>query len=270
VTICASVKVRDGLVLGTDSMTQIWGEDPAGNRGIIKTYSNAPKLFQVGKLPIGVMTYGIGNLGPRSIQAFIREFGDRHGEAPDVSEVSQELFTFFSEAYGNYVSGTPAPALGFYVAGHTPGEDFPSEFEFLLPRDQTILEVRPPDKFGASWRGVDVPFTRLYKGFDPRMFDALIKQGIEEQVLRDASSKFESPVAYDGMPVQDAINFVAFIVETTIGLATFELGPASCGGPLQIALILPDEGFKWISRLEPTLEPWTPYGRGRPRDASSE
>jgi hypothetical protein len=250
-------------------MTQIWGQDPAGTRGVIKTYSNAPKLFQVDELPIGVMTYGVGNLGPRSIQALIREFGARHGEEPDVRAASQELFTFFSEAYGNYVSGTPAPALGFYVAGHTPGQDFPSEFEFLLPRDQTILEVRPPDQFGASWRGIDVPFTRLYKGFDPRMFDVLVKQGIEEQVLRDAASKFESPVAYDGMPVQDAINFVAFILEVTIGLATFEVGPASCGGPLQIAVILPGEGFKWISRPEPALEPSTVYARGRLRDARS-
>ena len=56
-TIVASVKVRDGLVLATDSMTQIQASvDEAGHKAVVKTYGNARKLFQVRELPIGVMT----------------------------------------------------------------------------------------------------------------------------------------------------------------------------------------------------------------------
>jgi hypothetical protein len=73
-TICASVKVRDGLVLATDSMTQIHGRGSTGPIGVIKTHGNARKLFQVAKLPMGVMSYGIGNIGPRSIHSYMREF----------------------------------------------------------------------------------------------------------------------------------------------------------------------------------------------------
>jgi hypothetical protein len=54
-TIVASVKVRDGLALGTDSMTNIVSTT-GGARNVLKTYSNARKLFQLGDWPIGVMT----------------------------------------------------------------------------------------------------------------------------------------------------------------------------------------------------------------------
>ena len=48
--------------------------------------------------------------------------------------------------------------------------------------------------------------------------------------------------------MQDAVNFAAYIVKTTIGMATYESGVPSCGGPLQIATILPEEGLCWIER----------------------
>ena len=56
-TIVASVKVRDGLVLGTDSMTQISAPTPEGEIQILKAYSNARKLFQIKDAPIGVMLH---------------------------------------------------------------------------------------------------------------------------------------------------------------------------------------------------------------------
>jgi len=54
-TIVAAVKVRDGLILGTDSMTQITVQTPQGPQ-VLKAYSNARKLFQIGDRRIGVMT----------------------------------------------------------------------------------------------------------------------------------------------------------------------------------------------------------------------
>jgi hypothetical protein len=251
-TICASVKVRDGLVLGTDSMTQIWGQDAAGNRGVIKAYSNARKLFQIGQLPIGVMTYGIGNLGPRSIQSFIRDFSSRYSGQPDVKSVSQELYGLLSTAYQDQFGDTRGGHLGFFIAGYSPEQVFPEEWEFQLPRDKEIRQVRPGDQFGASWRGVDLPFTRLYKGYDSRIIADLRELGISEEAFLTIMKKYESPVAYDGMPVQDAVDFAIFILQTTIGLSTFELGVPSCGGPLQIATILPEkERFCWVQ--EPAI-----------------
>lgn len=53
----ASVKVRDGLVLASDSMTQVTipSEPPAPPQWA-KAYANARKLFQLADLPVGVVT----------------------------------------------------------------------------------------------------------------------------------------------------------------------------------------------------------------------
>jgi hypothetical protein len=248
-TICASVKVRDGLVLGTDSMTQIWAEDQDGNRRPVKNYSNARKLFQIDELPIGVMTYGLGNIGPRSIHGFLRDFSTDYEGEDSVEAVSANLHQFIGEAYREQFEEGPKPNLGFFVAGYSPGEYFPEEREFLLPRDSDVRLVRPLEGFGASWRGANIPFTRLYKGFDPRALDNIKGMDGTEEVVEELQ-KYESPVVYDGMPVQDAIDFAIFILQTTIGLSTFEVAFPSpiCGGPLQIATVLPEEGFRWIAK----------------------
>ena len=50
------------------------------------------------------------------------------------------------------------------------------------------------------------------------------------------------------MPVQDAINFATYILDTTIGAVRFAPGVAPCGGPLQVAAVIPDEGFHWVAK----------------------
>ena len=69
-----------------------------------------------------------------------------------------------------------------------------------------------------------------------------------------AANGLETVVVFDGMPVQDAINFAVWILDTTIGWATFAVGTPSCGGPLQVATILADAGFAWIARPEPEVQ----------------
>lgn len=254
-TICAAVKARDGLALGTDSMTQIWGRDPSGRAGAIKTYSNARKLFQVGELSIGVMTWGIGNLGARSVESLLRECGSILPEEHDVKSIGEALHEFFSSAYSEHFGDASEAIMGFYIAGYSPDAPLAEEWEFNLPRDEEIREVRPADAFGASWRGIALPFTRLYFGRDPRMLADLREKGVPEEVINEVSNRYKTPVSYDGMPVQDAINFVKFILETTIGLAAFEVGPAPlCGGPLRIAAVLPHEGFNWIKQPQLTAD----------------
>lgn len=250
-TICASVKVRDGLVLGTDSMTQIWGQnEQTGQRLPIKNYANARKLFRIAGLNIGAMTYGIGNLGPRSVYGFVREFSSDYTGKPDVQSVTQALYEFISTAYREQFADTGSPVLGFFIAGYSPSAAFPEEWEFQLPKDEEAHQVRPTEQFGASWRGTSIPFTRLHFGFDPRAMEELKQMEVEERVF-EVLKKYASPIVYDGMPVQDAINFAVFILQTTIGLSTFELGTPSCGGPLQVAMVLPETGFEWVKEPKP-------------------
>lgn len=257
-TICVNVKTRDGIVLGTDSMSQviISGRNEQGEEfaGVAKTYSHARKLFQIGKLPIGVTTFGAGNIGTRTISGLVLEFGSS-ARSDQVKSLAEELFEFIGRFYSGAFGELPRekqPVLGMYIGGYTGTSPLPEEWEFRLPIDESVLAVRPAENFGASWRGIDIPFTRLHFGYDPRLRQALMQLGIKDEVISRVLAGFETPVAFDAMPIQDTINFAVYVLRTTIGFTTFEFGPPACGGPLQIAAITKEIGFEWVR--QPKLE----------------
>jgi hypothetical protein len=196
---------------------------------VLKAYSNARKLFPVADAPIGVMTYGLGNIGNRSIEGLVLDFSRTEASsAPTVSEVTEGLYDFMRGHYDALFSELPdaqRPVLGFYVAGYSEVQPFPEEFEFLLPRDAAPAAARQAEQFGASWRGVDAPMTRLFKGFDPYVIPRRLEEkGLGEEEIEEVLSPngLETIILLDGMPVQDAINFAVYILDTTIaGLPQF-------------------------------------------------
>lgn len=256
-SIVACVKVQDGIALGCDSATQITGRGPDKRIGVLKVYQNANKLFPFKKLPVGILTYGMGNIGPRSMRTLLRsfeaksEFSSQHEYT--VSNIANELLQYIKGIYEEEYKGVEAeqqPMVGMYVAGYSSNADIGEEWEFVVPRDTEAKLVRPVDRYGASWRGVQLPFTRLYFGYDPRAFQDLQNSGINVSQIKTAFDKYAARVIYDGMPVQDAINFVKFILYTTIGLNSFEIGAPSCAEPIQIAVI-DEKKFQWV--YEPPL-----------------
>jgi hypothetical protein len=121
----------------------------------------------------------------------------------------------------------------------------------LLPKATVPVRVRPDETVGASWRGVSLPFTRLYTGIDPRVEQILVGLGVNQTVLeglkKSIAQQLTTKIAFEGMPIQDAIAFCKFIIDTTIGSAQYEIGVASCGGPVNIAVITRG-GFEWVSK----------------------
>jgi len=76
-TICVSVKVAEGLVLAADSAVMLSGKikTPQGEaEGIIQTFQYANKVTHFKDYPIGIMNWGSGSIGDRSIQSLILEF----------------------------------------------------------------------------------------------------------------------------------------------------------------------------------------------------
>jgi hypothetical protein len=258
-TIVASVKVRDGLILGTDSMTQISTNTATGPQ-VLKAYSNARKLFQITTRPIGVMTYGLGNIGDRSIEGLVLDYcRTPAANLPTIQEVTQGLYDYVKPLYDAAFQGVQPdqlPILGFFVAGYSDNAPFPEEVEFMLPVDGAARATRPAQVFGASWRGITAPFVRLYKGHDGRIEERLLARGLTQQEIDTTIlNGLETPVIYDGMPVQDAVNWCSYILSTTIGHETYAIGVPTCGFPLQVATILADVGFEWVARPQLRLSP---------------
>jgi len=257
-SIVASVKVQDGIALGCDSATQITARDPQGNIGVLKIYQNAKKLYNFGKdVPLGVLTYGIGNIGAKSIRTIIKEFEKEHKFSPNkayqVKNFAKNLLGFMKKAYEEEYSSIPSdekPLLGLFIAGYSSNSSSGEEWEFTIPKDEKAKPLRPKEIFGSSWRGVSIPFTRLYYGHDPRATQEIQAIGVSADKLKKVYEKYKTSIIYDGMPVKDAINLVRFILHTTIGLQSFEIGAPSCSEPIQTAVI-DEDGFKWIDK--PTL-----------------
>ena len=251
-TICVSVKTRDGVVLGTDSMATVMLPSSDGQPVIAKAYSNARKLVQIGDLPIGVFTYGIGNLGQRTVYSHILEYSKSDRTEKTVEGIAAGLATHMWAEHKRITNGSEERlSLGLYVAGYSEGSALPEEKEvvFLDINSTEPLLVRSIHGFGANWRGVPLPFTRLFNGYDSRFFQILEEQGVTKDIVQKVmqENSLAANVVFEAMPLQDAINFAVYVLRTTIGFTSFEIGTPSCGGQLQIAVISEEAVFQWVS-----------------------
>ncbi|MCY3936687.1 MAG: hypothetical protein OXG09_11975 [Chloroflexi bacterium] len=240
-----------------------------GQIRVVKTYSNARKLAQIGDLPIGVFIYGMGNLGARSVHGLVLEFSRlNYGTAAarkrapkTVRGVANGLAKYVGEVYSDYVKEAASPLdLGLYVAGYSTRSALAEEWCIEFPNVTEPILVQDKNKFGVNWRAIYIPFMRLFTGCDIRILPILLnkmkEKGATEETLHLLNQSFSEiyqentlplQVVIDAMPIQDAINFAVYVLQTTIGYTTFEIGTPSCGGELQVAVISEDAGFRWVS-----------------------
>lgn len=261
-SICVSVKVGEGLVFGADSVVTISGQ-VHGQPGVLNTYNYARKLSHLGDLPIGTLNWGISQIGARSIQSLVNEFErtltlNEEDDEYSVKDIAGKLHKFLSKRYDEQFGeglGNHHPVLGMQIGGYSSGSFFPDQFIFQLPHDTSIARIREdnPDgspNFGANWFGQTDAITRMYKAFDPRSISVLAKEtGVDPKAIEEILHRFEYPVLFDGMPLQDAIDFVLWLINLVIGRFHFVVGVPSCAGDIDIAVIQPEK-LTWVRRKE--------------------
>jgi len=232
--------------------------DGNGRPIVSKQYSNATKLFRIGEHPIGAMTWGVGNLGERTAESLVLEFGLSPGAqtAGTVQAMADGLLIFvrpyYTKQFGS-LAVNQQPVMGFMVGGYSTNSSEPETWEFTLPQSANAMAAAPTGWFGCSWRGVDQPLNRLIFGYDDLIPSALQAAGVQPQVVANLFNRqtWTLPIYFPSMPLQDAINFTEFALRTTIGAAEFQLGAPSCGGPLQVAVVIEARKFLWVA--EPQL-----------------
>lgn len=262
-TIVVAVKVNDGLVLAADSAVAVHG-GPAGQPpGVLKTYNYGRKLSHIKDYPIGTLSWGISLLGSRTIESLISEYefgllsaSDEAARRFKVREIADNLRTFLLERYQvQYGPLSPGnqPALGVLVNGYSDGAYFPEQYLFEFPTTPD-LQIRRPDRedsepdFGVDWFGLTDAITRLIKGADLRLGAMLAERlRISPEEVWQLLAQFEYPIAFEGMPLQDAIDLAVYLVEMTIGRYRFVVGAPLCGGEIDVAVIT-SRGFTWVYR----------------------
>src|SRR5262249_40118046 len=105
--------------------------------------------------------------------------------------------------------------------------------------------------FGASWFGAVDALTRLIKGYDPGALGELIRRGVDRNLMQKWAGDWVSrlPLGFDGLPIQDAIDFANWATQVVIGRFRFGIGPPLCGGDVDIAVITP-RNFQWAQRKQ--------------------
>lgn len=269
-TVAIAVKVSEGLVLAADSALTVEGEvrtaEGQTHRGVLQIYSHATKLAQIRDWPVGTITWGVGQIGKRTIESLVREFANSLPDKQDLDlrSLAENLYQFVEARYRR-AFGNEQPDLGLQVAGYSPTGFFPEQYLLTFPADASgpVTDARPdnPDgspNFGANWYGLTDAIVRLHKGFEPRAMQALVSAGVSPEVAARIHA-FEYPILFEAMPLQDAIDFAAWIAEVVIGRFRFVAGPALCVGPVDIAAITRHGGFQWIRQKTPRVSPEHPF-----------
>ena len=168
------------------------------------------------------------------------------------------MFEFIKERYDSaYANLANSPLLGMYIGGYSKREFFSESYTFEFPSSVGISRILQPVSkgkpiFGASWFGQTNPLSRLIKGYDPIFLNDIIKKmGVEQDVVQNwvNSRGTDLRLVFDGMPLQDAIDFANWAVQVVIGAFRFSSGPPLCGGATDIAVITPT-AFRWAQRKQ--------------------
>lgn len=261
-TVAVWVKVYDGIALATDSAGTV-----SLRNGSHQVYNNSDKIFHLHRnLPIGAMTWGLGQIGPASISTIskslrLRLMGRDQAHADwalddtyTIEQVANRVAEMFCEHQHQTGQTAWSGQLGYVVAGYSAGSDQPEvwklEFQGNCQTPPTPTREQSTDQHGYKAYAQPDAVDRLFQGYDDQLKGALlagINPANHADLLQLLEAHHKAPV-HVAMPFPDAIGLAKFMVETTSGYSHFLLGPDTVGGPVEVAGISLHEGFKWIAR----------------------
>jgi hypothetical protein len=273
-SICVVVKVPEGLVLAADSAATVEGaavtpDGKPGPAGVLKVFQTATKVLQIRDLPLGVMTWGAGSFGARTIASLVEEFENTReireleANALNVKAVANSFWDFMKKKSDELFSAIPVnarPRSGLAICGYSGSEFFPEEYVMVVPTEPPVPIRTPVDNqqdFGANWYGATDAIIRFHHGRDDRLFQLLAGVGVSGPILEAVKARLmqelQYPVVFAAMPLGDAIAYAEFVVRITIDRFRFVIGAELCGGPIDIATITRREGFVWVKAKRTTF-----------------
>lgn len=271
-TIAISLKVQEGVVLASDSASTL-SVQQNGQAQVVNVYDSANKIVNLHKgLPLGIITWGGGSIGPVSITTIFKDLramfsGAAKGPddedwsiSPDnysVADIAVKVRRYVYEGlYQTEFQGwSDPPEIGMVVAGFSSGGAHAEEYQLNLlgAGCQDPEPLNPGAQCGMTVGGQPETIARLVFGVDPRM-PQVLQQGLGIQANQVAQATaiiqqhLQLPVIQDAMPFQDALDLGEFLVDATIKMTRFQPGAPTVGGPIEVAGITKHEGFKWVRR----------------------
>jgi hypothetical protein len=276
-TVAVACNLSDGVVLGVDSAVTLSTGD-----GILKVFESAEKLFQLGKLPIGIAVYGMAGIQDRSLGSHIREFEITNPsgvmEKAKLSDLVEQLRKFFWACYtknvipevekstGKKFDELPDDikqglSLGLIVGGFSHGEYLSEVWHILLPNhaaEGSAELLHKQGDFRSGWFATFLPIARYLKGFDFNAIGAVMSEvktmlgrdlaDDEQAKIWEAAGSQEYQIPFNSMPINVGVEYVRFLVDLVINHHKFAVGAPVVGGKARVGLVKYDgEQFKILS-----------------------
>jgi hypothetical protein len=282
-TIAGFYLSAEGVVLGADSTASTVTADG------LHYFNYNQKIFQVGEgSTLGLLTWGLGAFGTRSIRTLVADLADSLRAQPvaTLQEVAERWVDTAwpiyeaeplvlharalsqkpphdpanqasrtkeeQEQYENLLQGL---GCGFCLGGHVlPGREPAAAYVQFDPVavGQPAPTVRTePGVYG--WWGAPIMIQRLLYGADPRVFGAIKASGHWNGTDLELQALLEQfqlmpPAVF---PIRDAVDYVHSCIHSTIKGMKFSSFSQICGGPIELAVITSDRSFRWVRH-----KPW--------------
>jgi hypothetical protein len=207
------------------------------------------------------------------VQAFYEFMRGEYEKDQKASEVPEEYWS----------------SLGFLVGGHGKDDKFPSVYRIRM-KDKKVKCEFEAGTTGICWAGQTDCVEKIIRGYDykllskihayatewlnahhknmsdntVRILDETLKklgvpmpEGINTELPAVPAfeldwDQFKGGVNYSNLPLQDAINFVSFLVLTQEGQQKFAPGIATVGGRIHVGYATKSDGFKFLNEPELT------------------
>lgn len=255
-TIAIALKTPEAVIFGCDSTTTV---TVGQQRQVLQLFNSAQKLFEIGPanncfIPgesfSGMfMTYGDGSFGPITWRDLVnRFFVSRAKSLQPADNVTQSFLEFAKEEWrtlqmaGKVSPNAGLPQAGAMIAGVTSGsveiQSGAIEFDSQKVKELTLGEL--------EFNGMPETVLRIVNGYDPLLQSELLQAGVSPADFADCAKKCSITPLIEHMPLRDAIDFVHFLVYSTVKLNRYRGGPVMVGGSIEIATLTADRGFRWI------------------------
>lgn len=248
-------KSPEGIVLAADSRVTLTARLP-DNTSIPASYDNATKLLRVkGQDHVGVVTFGQGVLGQvetRTAHSYLPEFEAELADEPrlTVEEFARRLGAFFLGRWNASSMPAAAEPMIFLVGGFDPGAVYGRVFEVAVPTRPEPFEQNAGGSFGLTSGGQTEIVQRILNGYDQAALGT-VQQALslsDEQAgrLRGALAQQALTIPYQFLPLQDCVDLVLFLIQSTATLHRWLVGIRGVGGAIDVATITRTEGFRSV------------------------
>lgn len=236
-----AVYVTEGIVMASDSRQSITigGKTPSGEEFKVETINSddVTKTFLLESQQVGIAIFGQDLLDGVPMASHIKRFIEEElVAADDVNTIPEKLVTHFRKS-------SPQADVGFHVAGYKKDGKVSVPYLYHCHVGNNKVERRnvKPDgsiNYGATWSGQSDIVTSILNPVTHNV-------GKKKEIIRAPI-----PIIWAAMTMQDAIDFSIYAIRTTIDTMRFQARPKNVGGAIDVLLLTPDSGGRWIQKKD--------------------